>query len=76
MNRSNFPEVNSAMSASLTVSELNRALARKINEEARDNRHSIYTGKFVGICSGEVVAVADDLDQLAWIPIQKKRTNI
>jgi hypothetical protein len=52
------------MSASLTVSELNRELARKINEEARDNQHSIYAGKFVGICSGQVVAVADDLDQL------------
>ncbi len=52
------------MAASLAVSELNRELARKINEEARNNPHSTYVGKFVGISSGEVVAVADDLDQL------------
>ena len=52
------------MSASLTVSELNRELARKINEEARDHPQSPFAGKFVGILTGQVVAVADDLDEL------------
>lgn len=50
------------MSASLNVSELNRELARKINEEARNNPQSPLAGKFVGILSGQVIAVADDLD--------------
>ena len=52
------------MSASLSVSEVNRELARKINEEARENPQSPLAGKFVGILSGDVVAVADDLDDL------------
>jgi hypothetical protein len=52
------------MSNSLTASELNRDLARKINEEVRDNPQSPFTGKFVGLMGGQVVAVADDLDEL------------
>jgi hypothetical protein len=52
------------VSASLAVSELNRELARKINEEARDHPQSLFAGKFVGILNGQVVAVADDLDEL------------
>lgn len=52
------------MSSSLTVSELNYELARKINEGARENPESPFAGKFVGILSGQVVAVADDLDEL------------
>jgi hypothetical protein len=57
-------EVKSAVSASLTVAELNRELARKINQEARDDPRSPLAGKFVGISSGQVVAVADDMDEL------------
>jgi hypothetical protein len=56
--------VNFTVSASSTVSELNRELARKINEEARDDPQSPLAKKFVGISSGQVVAVADDLDDL------------
>jgi hypothetical protein len=52
------------VSASLTVAELNRELARKINQEARDNPPSPLAGKFVGISSGQLVAVADDMDEL------------
>jgi hypothetical protein len=52
------------MTASSVVSELNRELARKINEEARDNPQSPFAGKFVGILGGQIVAVADDLDDL------------
>jgi hypothetical protein len=52
------------VSASLTVSELNRELARKINEEARNNPQSPLAGKFVGILNGQVISVADYLDEL------------
>jgi len=55
---------NSTVPTSPAVSELNRELARKINEEARDNPAAPLAGKFVGITSGQVVAVADDLDEL------------
>src|SRR5437868_3699002 len=44
-----------AMSASSTLAELNRNLARKINEEARINPQSPYANKFVGIADGQVV---------------------
>lgn len=53
------------MSISNTVEELNRELARKLMEEGRDNPHSPYAGKFVGIANGQVVAVADNWDELA-----------
>jgi hypothetical protein len=43
----------------------NQRLAREINQEARDNPHSQYAGKFVGIASGKVVVIADDLDEVA-----------
>jgi hypothetical protein len=52
------------MSTSLVVQARNRELARTINEEARRNPQSPYTGKFVGIANGQVCAVADDLDTL------------
>ena len=45
-----------------TVSDLNRELARRINEEALRNPQSPYANKFVGIANGQVVVVADDLD--------------
>jgi hypothetical protein len=51
------------MSASPTVLEINRALAERINQEARDNPHSPYAGKFVGLANGQVVATANDLDE-------------
>jgi hypothetical protein len=52
------------MSTSVTVHERNRLLARQINQEARRDPHSPYAGKFVGIANGQVVVVADDLDEL------------
>ena len=52
------------MSTSLAVSDLNRELARKINEEARNDPQSPFAGKFVGIVNGQVMAVAGDLDEL------------
>ena len=47
------------MSGCAVVSELNRELARKINEEARDNPQSPLARKFVAIVSGQIVGVAD-----------------
>ena len=49
------------MSASRTIQELNRELARRINEEARQDPQSAYANKFVGIANGQVVVVADNL---------------
>ena len=52
------------MSASNPVLEINRELARRINAEALSNPQSPYAGKFVGIANGQVVVVADDLDEI------------
>ena len=52
------------MSATSTVQDLNRELARRINAEARSNPQSPYANKFVGIANGQVVVVADDLDEM------------
>ena len=48
-----------------TVQDLNRELATRINEEARTNPDSQYANKFVGIANGQVVVVADNLEDLA-----------
>lgn len=53
------------MSGANTVKEINRELAVKINEEARSNPQSPYANKFVGIANGQVVVVADNLDEMA-----------
>src|SRR5258708_7047053 len=53
------------MSPSKTVQELNREVARKLVDAARDDPRSAYLGKFVGIANGQVVAVADNWDDLA-----------
>jgi len=53
------------MSGADTVQELNRELARQINDEARRNPQSPYANKFVGIANGQVVVVADDPDEMS-----------
>jgi hypothetical protein len=53
------------MSILADVQARNRELARQINEEARRNPQSLYAGKFVGIANGQVVVVADDLEEMA-----------
>ncbi len=53
------------MSNAAFVPELNRELARRINEEARSNPQSSYANKFVGIANGQVVVVADAPAELA-----------
>jgi len=52
------------MSVADTVKDLNRELARRINQDARSNLQSPYVSKFVGIANGQVVAVADDLEEM------------
>ena len=52
------------MSTVRTVRELNEELARQINEEALRNPQSPYAHKFVGLANGQVVVVADDLDEM------------
>jgi hypothetical protein len=47
------------------VQKQNRALAERINLEARSNPRSDYVGKFVGLANGQVVIVADSLEEVA-----------
>jgi hypothetical protein len=53
------------MSSLSRVVELNRELARKINDEARSDPQSPYARKYVGIANGQVVVIADNWDDLA-----------
>jgi hypothetical protein len=48
-----------------SILAVNREVARKINEEALKNPQSPYANKFVGIASGQVVAVEEDPDTLS-----------
>jgi hypothetical protein len=57
----------SCMSTLEEEQEKARILSRQINHEARSNPHSPYAGKFVGILHGQVVVVADTLDEVAEI---------
>ena len=53
------------MSDARTVLERNRELAMQINEEARRNPQSPYANKFVGIANGQIVVVAETLDEVS-----------
>lgn len=53
------------MAISNPILERNRELARQINEEALQNPNSPYANKFVGIANGQVVVVADNLNEMA-----------
>ena len=56
--------MNRDMAISKTVEELNRELADRLVAEGRNYPKSIYLGKFVGIANGQVVVVANDLDEM------------
>jgi hypothetical protein len=58
------PGRNTLMSDALACLQRNREAARRINEEARRDPRSSLMGKFVGIVDGQVVAVADELDEV------------
>jgi hypothetical protein len=47
-----------------TVQQRNREVAQLINAEARSDPRSPYRGKFVGLANGQVVVVADCLDEV------------
>ncbi len=49
---------------SLLAQQRNRELAQRINEEARRDPQSPYAGKFVGLANGQVVVVADSLEEV------------
>jgi Family of unknown function (DUF5678) len=51
------------MAESPSVVQLNREVADRINEEALKDPSSPHAGKFVGIIDGQVVVVAEDLDE-------------
>ncbi len=46
------------------VQQRNREMAERVNDEARTNPQSVYAGKFVGLANGQVVVVADSLDDV------------
>jgi hypothetical protein len=52
------------MSVAKTMDELNRELAHRVNQEARSNPQSPYANKFIGIANGQVVAIADNFDEM------------
>ena len=60
------------------VQQRNRELAQRINDEARRDPQSAYSGKFVGLANGQVAVVADSLDEivqrLAEIETDPQRT--
>ncbi len=53
------------MSTAKSVQEVNREVAQKLVDEARNDPQSVYTGKFVGIANGQVAIIADNWDELA-----------
>jgi hypothetical protein len=53
------------MSDGRTVLQINEELAMRINKEALSNPQSPYANKFVGIANGQVVVVADSLQEMA-----------
>jgi hypothetical protein len=46
------------------IVEMNRALANRINKEARSDPQSPYAGKKVALANGEVVAVGDTWEEV------------
>ncbi len=51
------------MSTSNSIQQLNRDLADKLVEDAKQDP-SAFAGRFVGIVNGKVVVVTDDLNEL------------
>ncbi len=52
------------MADSLSVTQLNREVADRINGEALKDPSSPFAGKWVGIIDGQVVAVANELREV------------
>lgn len=52
------------ISAAISIEQLNRELARNVNHDARSNPYSPYANKWVGIANGQIVVVADEMDEM------------
>jgi hypothetical protein len=52
------------MTTTKSIEQLNRELANKLVAEAKRDPQSAYMGKMVGIANGQIVVVADDLDEV------------
>ncbi len=48
---------------SATIQQLNRDRADSVIQEAKQNPHA-YAGKFVGIANGQVVVIADRMEEI------------
>jgi len=63
-----------------SIRTLNRRLALKVRREGKQNPKSPYARRYVGIANGEVVVIADSLDdvsnQLRKIEPDNKRSVI
>lgn len=53
------------MKASNPILEQHKKLARKLYDEERNNPQSPYANKWLGFANGQLVVVADNLDELA-----------
>src|SRR5260221_540624 len=52
------------MSAKSTIQQFNRDLADKLVQEAKQNPQSPYLGKFVGFANGQIVVIADRMNEI------------
>jgi hypothetical protein len=52
------------MGTTNSIQELNRRLADKLVENAKQDPESPYAGKKVGIANGQIVVVSDDWDEV------------
>lgn len=46
------------------VQQRHREMAQRVNQQALANPQSAYAGKFVGLANGQVIVVADSLDDV------------
>jgi hypothetical protein len=53
------------MATKSAIRAANERLAEQINQEARSDPRSPYAGKFIGLANGQLVVVADNLDDVA-----------
>ncbi|MGH7139146.1 MAG: hypothetical protein ACREHD_25650 [Pirellulales bacterium] len=52
------------MNSASDVRRHNEELAQQINRDARANPQSPYAGKFVGLANGQLIVVADSLEEV------------
>jgi hypothetical protein len=52
-----------AMTTTKTIEQLNREVALRLIDEAKRDPQSVYMDKYVGIANGQIVVIADELDE-------------